>query len=91
MALGSPLVPFEERVDRALKKIIQSKQWTDTQKQWLNRLAKQIKKEIIVDSTSLEEGAFQSNGGQKQLDKIFDGQIIRILGDFQEEIWAEVG
>jgi type I restriction enzyme R subunit len=91
MALGSPLVPFDERVDRALKKIIQSKQWTDSQKQWLNRLAKQIKKEIIVDEESLEDGAFKDNGGKKQLDKIFDGQIIRILGDFQEEIWEEAG
>jgi type I restriction enzyme R subunit len=91
MALGSPLVPFAERVDRALKKIIQSKQWTESQKQWLDRLAKQIKIEIVVDSASLEEGTFKSNGGKKQLDVIFDGQIIRILGDFQEKIWEEVG
>lgn len=42
-ALGDPLVPYSERVDRALAKIAQSRAWTPVQRRWLERIGKQIK------------------------------------------------
>jgi type I site-specific restriction endonuclease len=36
-ALGDPLVPYEERVDRAVKNVLASQRWTDPQRKWLER------------------------------------------------------
>ena len=47
LALGSPLIAYEERVNGALKKIKASQKWTPNQLRWLDRLAEQMKKNII--------------------------------------------
>src|SRR5690606_8175204 len=56
-AIGSPLVPFEERVNRALARIKQSRKWSANQIRWLDRLAAQLKKEIIIDDTLFDAPA----------------------------------
>jgi type I restriction enzyme R subunit len=91
-ALGDPLVPYDQRVDRALAKILGQRAWQPNQRQWLERIAKQIKKEEIVDRASLDEGQFKAQGGGFQrLDKIFEGRLEEVLGDLQEAIWEKAG
>ncbi|SHK16893.1 type I restriction enzyme, R subunit [Desulfatibacillum alkenivorans DSM 16219] len=89
MALGSPLVPYSERVDRAMQKIIASTQWTAPQRKWLERIGKQLKVETIVDRDSLDKGSFAAQGGFNRLNKVFDGKLQTILDDINEELWAE--
>lgn len=91
-ALGDALLPYDERVDRALKKILASRSWTTPQRDWLRRIGAQIKKEKIVDRQAIDEGeAFKSHGGFKSLDKVFGGGLEQILGDLREEIWKDAG
>ena len=58
--LSSESIPFEERVDKALRKILQLKKWSKSKKI-----------------------------GLPSLPSNFDGQIIRVLADFQDAIWEE--
>ncbi len=88
-ALGCPLVSYQERVDRALKKILAKRAWTQPQQNWLERIAKQMKQETVVDRDALNQGQFKSNGGFNRLNKIFGGQMEAILADLQEAAWDD--
>jgi type I restriction enzyme, R subunit len=89
-ALGDALVSYEQRVDKALKKILASRSWTLPQRKWLERIGKQLKMETIVDRDALDRGEFQAQGGFKRINQVFSGELETILENLNEGIWAEV-
>lgn len=92
-ALGDALVPYEERVDRALKTILGSKTWTTPQRQWLQKIAAQTKANVIVDRAALDDPdqIFQREGGGfARLDRIFDGGLQTVLDSFNDSLWPDV-
>jgi type I restriction enzyme R subunit len=89
--LGDALVPYEERVDKAMKKILASQNWTPPQRQWLERIGKQLKVETIVDREALDQGEFKSQGGFVRLNKAFNGKLSEILVQINETLWQDVG
>ncbi|MBD2415667.1 hypothetical protein H6H01_34135 [Nostoc calcicola FACHB-3891] len=88
--LGDALVPYEERVDKAMKKILASQNWTPPQRKWLERIGKQLKVEIIVDREALDQGEFKSQGGFVRLNKAFNGQLEEIFVQINEVLWQDV-
>ena len=88
-ALGDPLVPYKTRVDNALAKIVQNHQFTDPQREWLDRIALQMKAEVVVDRQSLDSGQFKHVGGFKRLNKIFEGRLEHILEEMNEALWQK--
>ena len=89
-ALGSPLVPYDERVDRALNRLLQGDHdWTRVQERWLKRIARQIRENTVVDREALDEQPSRSQGGCRRLDNVFDGQLDDVLGEMHEEIWTD--
>jgi type I restriction enzyme R subunit len=89
-ALGSPLVPYEQRVDRALRRVMGSQAWTAPQRQWLERIGKQLKAEVIVDRDALDRGQFGAEGGFNRLNKVFEGKLEQVLGALHDELWRDV-
>jgi len=90
-ALGSALVPYDERVDRALKAVLGRQAWTVPQRKWLQRIAKQLKVETVVDRSALDRGQFKSTGGFVRMNKVFDGRLEQVLGALSEAVWEETG
>ena len=90
-ALGSPLVSYDQRVDRALQQVLASQRWTPPQRKWLDRIGKQLKVETIVDREALDRGEFKAQGGFNRLNKVFGGKLEQVLGDLREELWRDVG
>ncbi len=88
-ALGDALIPYDERVDSAIRRIIAKHSWTYPQQQWLKKIGNQVAREIIVDRAAIDQEPFQADGGFKRLDKVFNGQLEAILGDIQEELWVK--
>jgi type I restriction enzyme, R subunit len=89
-ALGDALVPYEQRVDRALQKILSSRAWTAPQREWLRKLAEQTKVNMVVDREAIDEPDLifkREGGGFKRLDKIFDGSLQSVLEQFNDSIW----
>ncbi len=89
-ALGDPLLPWSQRVDNALIKLLSSNKWTGPQKQWLETIAAQTKANLVVDRDSIDDRnqIFKQNaGGFNSLDKKFDGKLNEILRKFNELIW----
>lgn len=89
-ALGDPLVPYEERVEKAVHKLLASQPWTKAQRDWLERIGKQLKKEKVVDRPALDEGQFGAKGGFDRLNKVFDGNLEQILQQLSEDVWSRV-
>ena len=88
-ALGSALLPYEERVEAAVKQLLGSRAWTRPQRTWLERIGKQLKKETVVDRSALDRGAFARDGGFARMDRIFDGRLDEVLGELTEAVWVE--
>jgi type I restriction enzyme R subunit len=89
-ALGDALVPYEQRVDKALQKILASRQWSAPQRDWLRRLAEQTKVNLVVDREALDEPDLifkREGGGFTRLDRLFDGSLQTVLDQFNESIW----
>jgi type I restriction enzyme R subunit len=89
-ALGDALIPYEQRVDKALQKISGSHAWTAPQREWLRRLAEQTKANLIVDREALDEPDLifkREGGGFARLDKIFNGSLQTVLDQFNESLW----
>jgi type I restriction enzyme R subunit len=90
-ALGDALVPYTERVDKAMKKILASRAWTAPQRKWLERIGQQLKTEVIVDRDAFDRGAFKDQGGGfERLNKTFDGKLAKILVEINDILWQDV-
>ena len=86
-ALGDPLIPYADRVKRAVDAVIRKGSWTDVQKRWLHRIGEQLQKEIVVDRAALDEEPFRADGGFRVINKRFDGKLELVLADLSEELW----
>lgn len=93
-AIGDPLMPYTARVDAALQKILQNpphgKAWNDPQRSWLKKIAAQTKANLVVDQAALEdpEQIFaRDGGGFARLDKLFNGQLLQVLGALNDAVW----
>jgi type I restriction enzyme R subunit len=92
LALGSPLVPYGERVDHALQRLRKKHAFTDPQRKWLDRIASQVKHDHIVDTELLEKGDLKAEGGGfTRLNKAFDGKLDALLKELAEEVWSDAG
>lgn len=88
-ALGDPLKPYESRIDEALNKMLSSKEWSRPQSQWLKRIAAQMKREIIVDKEAMNRAAFREMGGFNRINRTFDGELEKVLGEMNDLIWEK--
>jgi type I restriction enzyme, R subunit len=87
-ALGEPLLPFEHRVANAMQRIHGLRAWTPVQRKWLDRLAKQLVLEVVIDPAFVNR-AFAQDGGTKQLDKLLGGQLALVLDELGAHLWPQ--
>jgi type I restriction enzyme, R subunit len=89
-AIGDALEPYEQRVDRALQKILAARAWTTPQRQWLQKIAAQTKANLVVDRDALDDPDLvfrREGGGFMRLDRIFNGELQQVLADFNDGLW----
>lgn len=87
-ALGEALLPFEQRVAQAMQKIYAQHPWTPAQRKWLERLAKQLKHEMVLDETFVNDN-FTDTGGAKGLDKILGGELKPVISNLAAALWPD--
>ena len=88
-ALGDALISHEARVDRAMNKILASRNWKPPQRKWLERIGKQLKQETIVDKEAFDQGQFKAQGGFKRINQTFGGELETVLSEINQELWQE--
>ena len=85
-ALGEALVSFEQRVSQAMEGIYSLHSWTPIQRKWLDRLAKQLVHEVVIDEQFINDlPAFP--GGVKQLEKVLNNQLDSVLDELRAHLW----
>ncbi|MBM6550384.1 type I restriction-modification system endonuclease [Marinomonas ostreistagni] len=89
-ALGEPLLSFETRVAQAMENIYISHSWSSQQRKWLDRLAKQLVHEVIIDREFINQ-RFADQGGAKQFDKVLDDQLDTVLDELSDALWPKLG
>jgi type I restriction enzyme R subunit len=88
-AIGDALIPFEQRVRTALQRLLAAQRWTPVQRTWLNRIAEQVIRELVVDREALDAEPFRKDGGFERLDKIFEHRLEDVLADLNASIWEK--
>ncbi len=64
--------------------------WTPIQRKWMERLAKQLTHEVIIDRDFVNR-AFAANGGVRQLNKLLGEQLEEVLEYLADGLWSETG
>jgi len=88
-AIGEALLPFDQRVAKAMQNIYALQPWTPVQRKWLERLAKQLVHEVIIDPQQVND-AFRNDGGLKALDRNLGGNLDRVLDALNANLWQAV-
>jgi type I restriction enzyme R subunit len=87
-AIGEPLIPFEQRVTVAMDRIYTQHKWAPNQRKWLDRLAKQLVHEVIIDREFVNN-RFADDGGARQMDKILGKQLDTVLNELNDAMWPQ--
>lgn len=90
-AIGDPLIAYEDRVETAVQAILQQRQWTEVQRNWIKRIGKQLKAEIIVDRDAFDAEPFAAQGGWQRIDRVFNGELESVVHGINEAIWKKAG
>ena len=88
-AIGEALLPFDQRVAKAMQSIYALQPWTPVQRKWLERLAKQLVHEVVIDPQQVND-AFRNDGGLKALDRNLGGNLDRVLEALNDNLWQAV-
>ncbi len=86
-ALGEPLMPFDQRVDNAIRAVARRHKLDQNQRRWLDRIGEQAKRQIVVDRTSFDEAPFAQQGGFGRIDKMLGGSLDDLLTEIAAETW----
>ena len=86
-ALGEPLLPFEQRVAQAMLRLYQQHSFNPNQRKWLERLAKQLVHEVVVDREFVNN-CFANDGGARRLNAVLDEQLDTVLAELSDAIWT---
>ncbi|NOR68259.1 MAG: type I restriction-modification system endonuclease [Methylomarinum sp.] len=87
-ALGEALIPFEQRVTQAMQKIYIMHAWTAVQRRWLDRLAKQLTHEVVIDQQFVNR-VFANDGGVKRLDNLLNQELNIVIDTLAESLWTD--
>lgn len=71
--------------------MLQQRQWTEVQRNWIKRIGKQLKAEIVVDRAAFDAEPFAAQGGWSRIDRVFNGKLEQVVRDINEQIWKEAG
>jgi type I restriction enzyme R subunit len=88
-ALGDPLLSHEERIHNAMTRIYAMRQWTAIQRQWLERIERQLIAQTVLDREDFDRGAFAAHGGYARLNKIFQGNFKEVLDQINANLYPE--
>ena len=90
-ALGTALLSHEERIRRAMEKLIKNHNFSKMELDWLERIKKMLIAETVLDREIFETGAFKTNGGLAQINKRFKGKLDEIIQELNDYLYEDEG
>jgi type I restriction enzyme R subunit len=86
-ALGDPLVPYAERIDRAVRTVAGRRDLSSLQRRWLERIAAELKRQTLLDAEAFDQHPFRQDGGYRRFNRLFNGELEQLLIEIQDEAW----
>lgn len=79
-------VLIDQQLNKAMQRIYSEHEWNPLQRKWLDRFAKQLVHEAVIDKAFVNQ-RFADQGGVKQFNRVLDDQLDTILGELNEYLW----
>ena len=90
-ALGSALLSSEERIKKAVEKLIHNHKFSKLELDWLAKIENTLLAETVLDRELFETGAFKTNGGFVQMNKRFKGKLDEIIQELNDYLYDDGG
>lgn len=75
-----PIFTAEERVDKALKKVMSGKSFNDEQRNWLGLIRQHLITNLTIDLADFEYAPiFERQGGKGKAEKVFGGRLESLI------------
>jgi len=70
-----------------MTRIYAMRPWTTIQRQWLERIEKQLVAQTVLGREDFDRGAFAEHGGFSRLNKIFQGNFQEVLDEINKTLY----
>ena len=92
-ALGAELLGHEEKIKRAVARLKTTHDFSEQELKWLARIEKYLLNESLINPTVFDEPgtAFKMQGGFKNIDKVFRGELANILDELNRYLYDDGG
>jgi len=85
----APLLTAEERVNAAMERIIEGRQFNKEQMQWLYLIQEHLLQQLTIDMNDFQFAPiFERNGGLRKARKVFEGQLENLVLKINYEMAA---
>src|SRR5262249_8878760 len=82
----APVLTAEERVNRAMEKLLSTHNFTAEQKQWLSLVREQLVKNLTIDEDDFENAPLlQGRGGTAKAKRVF-GELNLLVAQLNEAV-----
>lgn len=81
-----PILSAQERVERALSKVTEGKDFTEQQTKWLGRIRGHLIENLTIEKEDFELPIFEREGGWNVANKAFDNNLETLLKEFNEAV-----
>ena len=91
-AIGSHLLSHEERIKGAVTRLKKAHSFSAQELSWLKRMEKYLLEESVLTVQVFDEDSrFCAQGGFARIDKIFAGQLEKIVAELNEYLYDDGG
>lgn len=92
-ALGAPLLNHEDKIKSAVNKLRAAHNFNANELKWLSRIEKYLLNESLINAATFDEAgtAFKNFGGFKNLDKVFGGNLQKIIDEINFYLYDDGG
>lgn len=86
---SSNLYTADERVQRAIERVLSGRSLSDEQTKWMDHIRRHLIANLSIDRDDFDNVPVLSNrGGWGRADRVFDGKLIELMADLNRELVA---
>jgi type I restriction enzyme R subunit len=87
-AKDEPLLAAQERVDRAITRLKQRREFTSEQEGWLRLIRDHLVQNLLIDEKDFKMIPFSRRGSWRMANKVFEGRLNHLLSEINEAMVA---
>lgn len=81
---GHPLISTKDRIKITMEKIMENKEFSEKEKEWLNLISNHLESNLIIEKGDFNEIPFIRKGGWKKANRDFNNRLEEIILQINE-------